>query len=263
MLDDVFSETPSLFGTVHIVALVLIALVNIAIYFPVRNLDEGKLLSILNKLGLFMIVAEVFKQWFCYVYVFEGELNLWFFPWQLCSMAMYLSFAAIYLKGKLRTAALVFLATYSLFADIVALALPYDMLRPQIPLVMHSFAYHGLVITESMIAILILSKSVQGRRATGEEPRFLPATILFLAMVAVAEIINVVAHAILNDIYVEPNMFYITPAYPTTQPILHDIAVNYGIPVEIALYLGLLILMSYIVFVIERKLISSLFVLEK
>ena len=255
MLGAVFSETPSLFGAVHIVALLVIAFFNIAAFFLVRNLDEEKLLRVLNKLGLLMILAEVFKQWFCHVYVFEGELNLWFFPWQLCSMAMYLSFLAIYLKGKFRMVALVFLATYSLFADLVALALPYDMLRPQIPLVMHSFAYHGLVITESMIAIMILSKSVQRGRASGEEPRFLPATMLFLAMATVAEIINIVAHAILDDIHVEPNMFYITPAYPTTQPILHDIAVDYGIPVEIGLYLGLIILMSYLVFVVERKLV--------
>ena len=237
MIDAVFSETPTLFGMVHIVAFVGILLFNIAVFFLLRRCDEKRLLGILNKLGLLMIVAEVFKQWFCHVYVFEGELNLWFFPWQLCSMAMYLSFFAVYLKGKMQMAALVFLATYSLFADIIAIALPYDMLRPQIALVVHSFAYHGLVITESMIAMMILS--------------------IFLAMAAIAEVINVVSHAILNDIHVEPNMFYITLAYPTTQPVLHDIAVNYGIPVEIVIYLGLLILMSYIVFLLWRKIYAA------
>ena len=236
----VFKETPSLFGVGHIVALLIIIVFNIAIYFVLRKLDEKALLKILNRLGIIMIVAEAFKQWFCYVYVFEGEVNLWFFPWQLCSMAMYLSFLTIYLKGKAQDAALVFLATYSLAADIIALALPYDMLRPQIVLFVHSFAYHGLVIAESMIAIMILTK----RKRTA----FLPATILFLAMAAVAEAINVVSHAVINDIHREPNMFYITLSYPTTQPVLHDIAVNYGIPVEIALYLGLIILISYIAF---------------
>ncbi len=76
-------------------------------------------------------------------------------------------------------------------------------------------------------------------------------------MAAIAEVINVVSHAILNDIHVEPNMFYITLAYPTTQPVLHDIAVNYGIPVEIVIYLGLLILMSYIVFLLWRKIYAA------
>ena len=251
MIDAVFSETPTLFGMVHIVAFVGILLFNIAVFFLLRRCDEKRLLGILNKLGLLMIVAEVFKQWFCHVYVFEGELNLWFFPWQLCSMAMYLSFFAVYLKGKMQMAALVFLATYSLFADIIAIALPYDMLRPQIALVVHSFAYHGLVITESMIAMMILSKRPR------KEANFGHATVLFLAMAAIAEVINVVSHAILNDIHVEPNMFYITLAYPTTQPVLHDIAVNYGIPVEIVIYLGLLILMSYIVFILWRKIYAT------
>ena len=268
MMEATFFETPSVFGMAHIISLVIIAVLNIAAFFILRNLDEKRLLSVLRALGSLMILAEIFKQWFCYVYVFNMEVNLWFFPWQLCSMAMYLSFAAIYLKGKIQIAALVFLATYSLFADLVALALPYDMLRPQIALFIHSFAYHGLVITESMIAIMILSKKMCGRKQVVDvsctdsagksivpsaSPKFMHATVLFLAMAAIAEVINVASHVIFNDIHVEPNMFYITPFYPTTQPILHDIAVNYGVAVEIVLYLALIILMSYIVFVIEKK----------
>ena len=197
-----------------------------------------------------MLLAEVFKQWFCFTYLFDGEPNLWFFPWQLCSMAMYCSFLVKYLKGKAQMAVLVFLATYSLLGGIVALILPYDMLRPQIALTIHSFAYHGLIVTEAMIAMMILSK-----RAKREKPAFLPATLLFLIMAAIAFMINVVSHAVLNDPDLEPNMFYITPAYPSTQPILHDIAVNYGIPVEIALYLALIILTSFVIFLVIRLVI--------
>ena len=243
-----FSETPALFGTVHIEALLLILAANTAAGIWLRNLNESKLVHILHKLGFVMLAAEVFKQWFCYVHVFDRQPNLWFFPWQLCSMAMYLSFLIRFVKGKMQTSFLVFLATYSLLGGVVALILPYDMLRPQVPLVIHSFAYHGLILTEAMIAVMILKK-----RAGKEKPAFRPATWLFLALAAIAEAINVLSHCILKDPSLEPNMFYITPYYPSTQPVLSDIAVRCGIPVEILIYLCLIILTSYIIFLMERR----------
>ena len=83
---------------------------------------------------------------------------------------------------------------------------------------------------------------------------FLPSVDLFLCMCLIAEIINVVCHHIFHDIHVEPNMFYITPFYPSTQPVLSDIAQKCGIPVEIAVYLGLIILTSFILYSLFRAL---------
>ena len=251
-MNALFSETPAMFGTVHIGALVLILFANIAAAVLLRKFDERKLIRILHRLGIIMILAEVFKQWFCYVYVFNKELNLWFFPWQLCSMAMYCSFLIKFVRGKMQMAILVFLATYSVLGAVVALILPYDMLRPQIALVVHSFAYHGLMLTEAVIAVLIL-----GKRSQKEKPAFLPATLLFLVMAAIAEGINVVSHSILKDPMLEPNMFYITLSYPTTQPVLSDIARKYGIPVEIGVYIGLIIVTCYLLFLIEKWLIHK------
>ena len=243
------SEAPALFGPVHITALVLILLANIAAGIFLRRLDEEKLLRLLHRCGIVMLVAEVWKQWFCYVCLFNKEPNLWFFPWQLCSMAMYVSFLVQYVRGKTQTAFLVFLSTYSLLGGIVALILPYDMLRPQVPLMVHSFAYQGAMLTEALIAVLILKK-----RRKKEKPAFLPATVLFLGMAAVAEAINVLAHVLLHDPDLEPNMFYITPFYPSTQPVLSDIAHKCGTPVEIAVYLGLIILTSFILYSLFRAL---------
>lgn len=251
-MGPVFSEAPALWGTVHIGALLLILLANIALGIVLRDLSSEKLLRVLHKLGLVMLIAEVFKQWYCYSYVFNKEPNLWFFPWQLCSMAMYVSFLTKYVRKKTLSAFLVFLASYSLLGGIVALVLPYDMLRPQIALVVHSFAYHGLIVTEAMIAFMILKK-----RSEKASLRFLPATLLFLAMAAVAEVINVISHVILRDPKLEPNMFYITPFYSSTQPVLSDIASKYGIPVELAVYIGLIILTCFVIFSIEKLLLHK------
>ena len=246
MMGITFENTPKLFGIVHLSALFLIFLANIVLFPYLKRQNEEKLLKILHDSGLFMMLAEIFKQWFCYVYVFNRTINLWFFPWQLCSMAMYCAFFITFFhKEKDQNVPLVFLSSFSLFADIIALILPYDMLRDQILLVIHSFAYHGLIITQAIIAIIILSKR---KRIT-----FTPSACLFLVMALIAAVINTISHLIFNNIYVEPNMFYITFSYPTTQPVFHDIAVKYGIFTEIILYLSLIILFSYLIFLLEKR----------
>ena len=239
-----FKEIPALFGKQHLLALLLITVVNLFLYFIFRNKEEEKLLKITHYIGLFMMIAEIFKQYFVYVYVFDRQLNLWFFPWQLCSMAMYCAFLVRYFKGIRQEALLVFLATFSLLSDIIALALPYDMLRKQIVLFVHSFAYHGLIITLAMLAIMILNRR--------KDYKFYPSVILFLLMAFIAEIINVVSHLVLNNIYIEPDMFYISPAYPTTQPVFDQIALRFGIYTETIVYLLSIILGSYLIYLIIR-----------
>ena len=52
-------------------------------------------------------------------------------------------------------------------------------------------------------------------------------------------------------------MFYISPFYPTEQAILSDVAKRFGIIPEVILYLGCIILLAYLLFVIEYKTIWS------
>ena len=76
-------------------------------------------------------------------------------------------------------------------------------------------------------------------------------------MALIAEIINVASHLIFNDIYVEPNMFYISFSYPTTQPVFHEIAVHFGIVTEIVVYLSVISLFSYLFYRLEYRFLLS------
>lgn len=244
-MGTLFSETPVIFGPQHIGFMIAIVIWNVLLHFSLKNASEKKMLTVLHYTGLFMMLAEVFKQWFVYVYVFDRTVNLWFFPWQLCSVAMYLAFAAKFFKEKLQNACLIYLCTISLLTDIVAILLPYDMLRDQIVLFCHSFIYHGLIISCAILAFHILKKR--------ENIKFRYTAYLFLFTAFIAEIVNVTAHQIFNNKKVEPNMFYISPYYETTQPVFHDIAVNFGILTEIIVYLGVILLFAYLCFILGKK----------
>lgn len=235
-----FTVIPSMFGPVHLGILAFIAAVSAGLFFIFRRLDEKTLLRVIFILGAVMIAAEIWKQWFVVKYVYRGERSWWFFPWQLCSMAMYCAFAAFFLKGKAQDTVLVFLSTFSLLAAVTALICPGDMLRPQILLFTHSFLYHAAMVAISLASMRILLKR--------KKARFLPAAVMFLIMAGAAEIINVVSHLVIRNIRNEANMFSITPYYPSTQPVFHEIALAIGVPAEIALYLALIILGSFIIY---------------
>ena len=123
------------------------------------------------------------------------------------------------------------------------------MFRYQVVLTVHSFAYHGLILSEVILALLVLKKR--------KKAAFLPALQLFLIMALIAEIINIVSHLIFNDIYVEPNMFYISFSYPTTQPVFHEFAVHFGIFTEIIVYLSVISLFSYLFYRLEYRFLLS------
>jgi hypothetical protein len=246
-----FDHTPEIFGFIHLAILAGIIVLSFLFYALMKNRKQQTLITILGILGLIMVIGEVWKQWFVPRYVYTDGPSAWFFPWQLCSMSMYVGFLLFFARGRFRDALLVFLSSYNIVAALGALIFPYDMMRPQIPLFVHSFLYHGLMLVQSLGAVLILKKA-------GRKP-FLPACILFCIMAAMAEVINVISHHLIHDFSLEANMFNITPYYPSTQPVFHDIAVKLGILPEILIYLGFITLLSwglYRLLMLKKKPIS-------
>ena len=236
-MDKTFTVIPTQFGTVHLAILAGVLLLSAGLAILLRKQPEERLTRLIGVLGALMILAEIGKQWFVRRYVYPNGAT-WFFPWQLCSIAMYASVLVPVLRGKARDALLVFLGSFSLLAAAVALLVPGDMLRPQIALFCHSFAYHAVMAAESITAICLLVRREK-------KAPFLPALVLFLVTAAVSEVINVVCHTFFGDRPPVANMFNITPYHPTTQPVFHQIAVSLGILPEIILYLGVIVLGSW------------------
>ena len=243
-MDKTFAVIPTQFGAVHLAILGGVLLLSLGLVFLLRKQPESRLTKLIGVLGALMILAEIWQQWFVRRYVYPNGAT-WFFPWQLCSIAMYVSFLLPFLRGKAKDAVLVFLSSFSLLAAAIALLVPGDMLRPQIALFCHSFTYHFVMVAESVAAICILARREK-------KPPFRPALWLFLITAAVSEIINVICNTFFGDRPPVANMFNITPYHPTTQPIFHQIAVSLGILPEIVIYLGLIVLASWGIYLLQR-----------
>lgn len=247
-MDFRFSKAPDMYGMFHISMLVAFLVADVLLFLLLKKKHEKTLRIAIHVMGIVMVVMEIWKQWFIFTYIYE-RYTMWFFPWQLCSMAMYLSVLLPFLKGKAEEASLVFLSTFSLFAAVMALLVPSDMLREQVLFTLHGFIYHEIMIAESLCAMMIVAR----RR----EYRFRPSVELFIILAFIAEVINVIGHYAIGNINREPDMFFITPFYKTDQPVFGYIADKLGIIPEIIIYLSLIVLAAFLIFIAIRRYIGS------
>ena len=179
--------------------------------------------------GLLLAISEIYKQLFLYEIVNGGRYDWWYFPFQLCSIYMYLclllpllSFSGL---QSLRLAVYTFLQDFGLLGGVMALLEPSGLMHPYWTLTLHGFLWHFMLI------FLGLYCALRGR--AGKEIRdFFRTVPLFLVCCVIATAINIGSHP-----YGNADMFYISPYYPNGQIVFHQIALEIGVAAGNLVYL--------------------------
>lgn len=212
-------ETPGWFGWYHILWLGLMVAACVLIYVFRKRISQKAVHRIILISGIVLLVFEVYKQ-IVYSFNFNGgggnstwDYEWYSFPFQFCSTPGYLMVLAGILKpGKVRDTIYSYLATYALFAGLCVMVYPGDVFSSMIGINIHTMVWHaGMVV----IAFLILAtRSVEFNFKT-----ILKATIVFVIMLILALLMNIIWwHC--SDRSETFNMFYISPYYPCTLPLL-------------------------------------------
>lgn len=227
---------PEMFSAFHIL---LASGCILAAFFAakkLRNCRKAGFNRILFACGLLLTVTEGYKQLFLYDIVNHGRYDWWYFPFQLCSLPMYFCLMVPFLgQGRLRTAVLTFMQDFNLLGGIFALAVPEGYLHTYWTLTLHGFFWHGMLVFLG----LLIGFSGQGENTAKGYLRTIP---LFGICCLIASLIN-----ILTPIKGEADMFYISPYYPTSQIVFHDIAETFGIMAGNLSYLLAVCLGGYLV----------------
>ena len=97
--------------------------------------------------GILLLASEIWKQ-YCLTFVLNGGVyQWWYFPFQLCSVPMYLCLMPGFLKGgALRDGALSFLADYTLLSGVIVFLDTSGMHYGYAPLTAHSYLWHFALI---------------------------------------------------------------------------------------------------------------------
>ena len=173
---------------------------------------------LLFAVGFLLAAMELYKQAFLYLIEFNGHFDWWYFPFQLCSVPMYLCLMVPLLRSeKMFCDAAVFLQDFSLLGGVMALAVPPGLMHPYWTMTMHGFIWHFILL---FLGLFCHMSGMVGRRAA-DYVRVLP---LFFACCGIAVAINIAAGPDGNA-----DMFYLSPYHLSNQPVFHEISAAVGI----------------------------------
>ena len=209
---------------------------------PAPSRHNERSVMVLSVFGLLFLLLELWKQYYLYYIVFDQHYQIWYLPWQLCSMPIYLCplyCVAARLKSpgaaSLRRVIAGFLADFGLLGGVCALIVHSGFTFPAYPLLtLHGYTWHILLI---LLSLYITVSGISDTTKAG----FFKTLPLFLLCAAIAELLNIVFHK-----YGDCDMFYISPYHMSSQPVFSEIDSMLGRIPGIFIYLGAVVLGAYV-----------------
>ena len=235
-------EKPKAYGAFHLIFTFVGIAVCIVLAYLLRNLKERGHKAVLIGIGVFLMITEVYKQLFYYYQVGEGSYQWWIFPFQLCSVPMYLCVIAPLLKkGRVQSGMYNFMTTFNLLGGLMAFIEPSGIVHEYWTLTLHAFIWHMLLI---FIGFYLIAS---GRFAKTKQD-YWQAVGTFLALCVVAFCINLIFwNASKGDI----NMFYVGPRY-SPLIVFKYISKNFGWYFSTLLYIPVVCLGAYLLYLPAR-----------
>ncbi len=218
----------------EIAIVVVVLALAFAFLFAKTNVSRSGVITVF---GVFLLLMEIVKQ--CLLTYVRGSYSWSDFPWQLCSIPMYVCLIYPHLK-KGRETAEHFLMVFGFLGGVMSLIFPQSSFYSYLLLTIQSLAWHGILLMLSGYLMMSTSKS----RSVGA---FRPVAIWYLVTAAVAVLINFFTAGISKG---ESNMFFLGPNNPATY-ILNAIYASYGWIVETVAMVLVTLAAAFIVFFVS------------
>ena len=209
---------PPAYGLFHIILIVVGLSLCITLAWLCRNFDEKKNKILVLSFAGALIASEVFKQLFLF-YVIEGGAVSWGeFPFQMCSMPMYLCPLAVFArKERFRRAVYGFMMCFNLLGGFAAVFEPSGIFLDQLPLTVHAIIWHYSLVFLGFYLIF-------SHRAGKTMHDFYDVLKLFLVLCYVAFFINILIGITTGE---SVNMFFVGPN-PSPLIVFNTIARRFG-----------------------------------
>lgn len=138
---------PKPYGLFHIVMLLVGIPVSIALAWKLRRVSDRSYHRILFAIAVILLLSELYKQLFHFYVMDNKTYDWWIFPFQLCSLPMYLCAILPFMKKSRWLIPLeTFLMDFNLLGGLMALLVPDGLMHPYITLTLHAFVWHFLLL---------------------------------------------------------------------------------------------------------------------
>ncbi len=244
--------TPASYGIFHIISFILAISLGIFLISKFRNASDKALHTILAICWSLMVISEIYKQ-FVFSLSSDGTnatwQYLWYaFPFQFCSTPLYaLPFVIFMKEGKIRDCVMSFLATFSFFAGIAVMIYPNDVYMDMIGINVQTMLHHGMQLSLGMFLFAYNRRRFDLRF-------YLKGIPVFAAFSVTAMLLNEIAYFWVLPTF-DPeatfNMFYVSPHFDCTLPILSIVYQHIPYPAFLALYILGFSLVAFIIYGLE------------
>lgn len=211
-------NTPRPYGVLHLTFFIGGLLLSFFAARKLRNCSQKTNRILILCIGLFLAVTEIYKQLYFY-FIIGHENYVWdIFPFQPCSIAMYLCIALPFIKNKKITDIFYnYLSIYAGFGGIVTYLVPLSVLTGFLTINLHTLFWH-------MILIFLSIYLVKSGKINFSKKAYISATKLYLVLCGIAFLINCTVTK-LTDKYI--SMFFVGPQTPNIV-ILNSVGAEYG-----------------------------------
>lgn len=204
--------------------------------YLLRGTTERGNKAVLLCCGGFLLVAELYKQLFYYYVIGNGSYQWWIFPFQLCSIPMYLCLIAAFLKPcRVRDYIFNFMIAFNLMGGFIAFLEPSGLVHEYWTLTLHAFIWHMMLVFIG----LYLGFSRRGARKISE---YRGTLVVFVCLCAVAFLINLALRNVSNA---SVNMFYVGPS-DSPIVVFKSISKQYGWYVNTPIYMVCLSIAAFV-----------------
>ena len=244
---DQFFETmavtmtpPQAYGVFHITYTLFGFLLCALLAWRLRNVTDRTAGRILFGIGLFLGLSEVIKQFFYYYVIMDNAYSWGDFPFQLCSIPMYMCLIAPFLKpGKVQRGMYSFMVLYNLLGGAISFTEPSGLLHGHWFLTIHALMWHMLLVFIG----LFLCFSNRGGNQLGD---YHTATVTFLVMAACAFGLNCFVQYGLGE---QMNMFFVGPGN-SPLAVFSSFSKWFGWYVNTIIYIFAVCLGAYLIFIL-------------
>lgn len=250
-------ETPGIFGSFHIVSLILCALATVVAVAALKNVSEKTFRGFALGVWIVLVIGEIYRE-ICFGLslsdgVFTWDYAWYQFPFQLCSSPLYaLPFLVFLKEGKLRDGFLSFMALWSFFGGFVVMLYPGDVLCQYGGINIQSMVHHG---AQTLVGIVIAVRNVHKM----DRKYFLRGFGVYFAYLCIAMVLNIVGYHLLqaNGMDDTFNMMFISPYFPCTLPLLSMIHEATSWCVLFPTYVVGFVIIALIIFLVQKAIITK------
>ena len=251
LLNTQLPSVPTPYGAFHIASCVLSLGLAFLLCSTYRKDKPDSVRKVVFAISLVLVVLEILKQVnFSASFPESGGVDWnyqWYaFPWQFCSVPMYVGvLQGLIKKGKVHDALCAFLATYAVFAGICVMLYPTDVFTATLFICIQTMVCHGTMFPVG--SYLIYTGHVQTKQKT-----FLGAMIVFAAAMFIAVVLNETVFAFALPEGSTFNMFFISRHFESTLPVYSAVHSAIMYPFSMIIYFFGFSAAAYVIFLLGK-----------